>query len=333
MLHSLKCNFPIVTNSIDTMEEDDDEDCQTLQCKICSKSYPILSILKHFARSQCSNQLDTDYIESVRKLSKERQKQKQKKTKGKYYQDNKSSIKQKRKLHYETNKEDIAVKKAKYYNDQKEMKKDCIKHRSLYFNEIEFGPIYPCVSCNRDLFFRGVQYFSEDLKTLLESENMMNFIDLAIELNGKRYICHNCKNYLAKKEMPPLNFQNGLRVSKAPDCLKNLKPLEKQLIKKNLPFLKVRKLPKTQMEAMNDKVVNVPISDDDLIKNVESLPRTKETNGIINLKMKRRLKQKSYYKMETARPDIIYESLYYLKENNPFYANIKLIPYEKFLEE
>ena len=160
---------------------------------------------------------------------------------------------------------------------------------------------------------------TEEFIKFLETEKMDKFIDLKVDLNGKHYLCVSCKLHLSKKKMPPLSFQNNLKVSEIPECLQSLTSLEKQLIKKNLPFLKVRKLPKTQMDVINDKVVNVPISDDDLIKNVNCLPRTKETNGFVNLKMKRQMKSKTYYKMETVRPDKVYNALLWLKENNPFY--------------
>ena len=38
-----------------------------------------------------------------------------------------------------------------------------------------------------------------------------------------------------------------------PESLKNLTDLEKQLIVKNLIFLKIRQLPKTRMAAVNDR--------------------------------------------------------------------------------
>ena len=60
-----------------------------------------------------------------------------------------------------------------------------------------------------------------------------------------------------------------------PYCLK-LNNLEKQLIVKSLLFMKVRQLPKTRMEAVNDRIINIPIEDGDLIKKVISLARTKK---------------------------------------------------------
>ena len=37
--------------------------------------------------------------------------------------------------------------------------------------------------------------------------------------------------------------------------------------------------------------------------------------------------------MEVVRPEKIYKALLYLKENNPFYRNVELLPYDDFLEE
>ena len=46
-----------------------------------------------------------------------------------------------------------------------------------------------------------------------------------------------------------------------PECLQKFSDLEKQLIVKNLIFIKVCQLPKTRMQAINDRVINVPVKD------------------------------------------------------------------------
>ena len=48
-------------------------------------------------------------------------------------------------------------------------------------------------------------------------------------------------------------------------CDLRLTDIEKQLIVKSLIFIKIRELPKTRMRAMNDRVINVPIEDNDII--------------------------------------------------------------------
>merc|ERR1711983_541168 len=49
--------------------------------------------------------------------------------------------------------------------------------------------------------------------------------------------------------------------------------------------------------------------------------------------MKRRMKYKTYYQMQVVRPRIVYDALLYLKQNNPFYSKIELLPYEEFVKD
>ena len=123
--------------------------------------------------------------------------------------------------------------------------------------------------------------------------------------------------------MPPICSKNCLEYGEIPDCL-DLNTIEKQLIVKNLIFIKVRQLHPTMMDAMNDKVVNVPINDDDIIKEVTSLPRTEKNSGMVNIKLKRKMGIKNYHKMGLIRPEKIYQALKYLKEHHPEYKDINI---------
>ena len=75
----------------------------------------------------------------------------------------------------------------------------------------------------------------------------------------------------------------------------------------------------------NDRIINVAIEDDDLIKEVTSLPRTEKNCGMITVGMKRKLDMKNYHKLGLIRPYKIYEALLYLKENHPEYSNINIV--------
>ena len=46
--------------------------------------------------------------------------------------------------------------------------------------------------------------------------------------------------------------------------MEELSIVGKSMIQLDLPFLKLRKLPKTRMPVTNDRVINVPISDDNM---------------------------------------------------------------------
>ena len=108
-----------------------------------------------------------------------------------------------------------------------------------------------------------------------------------------------------------------------PDSLK-LSNIEKQLIAKDLVFIKVRKLPVSRMDSMNDRIINVAIEDEDIIKEVTSLPRTEKNSGMVTVGMKRKLDLKNYHKLGMIRPEAIYDALVYLQKNHPEYKNIDI---------
>ena len=80
--------------------------------------------------------------------------------------------------------------------------------------------------------------------------------------------------------MPPTCSKNGLGVTDTPKELEGLYLVERHLIQKNLPFLKVRHKPRTRMKTMNDRVISVPIGDEDIIKNAKILQVTQCLYGI-----------------------------------------------------
>ena len=75
---------------------------------------------------------------------------------------------------------------------------------------------------------------------------------------------------IKKKQMPINSVNNGLIVEDIPDSLK-LTPLENQLIRKNIIFMKMKALTKTRMPSMIDRTVLVPIEDTEVLNNVEAV--------------------------------------------------------------
>ena len=84
---------------------------------------------------------------------------------------------------------------------------------------------------------------------------------------------------------------------------------------------------------MNDRVINVPIEDDDIIKTVTSLPRTEKNNGMITVGLKRDLSLKNFHKLQMIRPEKVYEALLYLIDHHPSYKNIVIPSLEQWLKE
>ena len=134
-----------------------------------------------------------------------------------------------------------------------------------------------------------------------------------------------------KGVMPIQCEKNGLYLQEQLDCM-DLTPLECQLIKIVIPFLKLRKYPKTQMDVVNDRPIAVPIDEERLVKNVTSLPRCSDDSGLIAVGMKRQMKLKNFYKLEMIRPKKIYEALNHLKKYHPAYKGIEIRKLEEWLE-
>jgi hypothetical protein len=325
--------------------------CKNPNCK--RNDWKRSTILKHICHRSakfCKSFYSTEDIEALKIKSKQ---VRDKKNAAKFRNDYNS---EKRIAAYHSGKEKKAARKQhkkKYTSEARKIKyqneKKLFALRLRKFrHECQFGPIFTCLCCKRDLFKRGVRVFKKPGKLRLkliqngtyrkflaldrqqpfdENEPLRDFgrmvLDESLKANGNFHLCHSCIRHLEKEQMPPICSKNCLEYGEIPDCL-DLNTIEKQLIVKNLIFIKVRQLHPTMMDAMNDRVVNVPICDDDIIKEVTSLPRTEKNSGMVNIKLKRKMGIKNYHKMGLIRPEKIYEALKYLKDHHPEYKDINI---------
>ena len=160
------------------------------------------------------------------------------------------------------------------------------------------------------------------------------FGDKALKKLQEGYsLCRTCISYLKKSQMPPMCRKNSLEPAVVPDCLSKMSSLEKQLISKNLIFMKIRQLPKTRMMALNDRVINIPLTDENIAKTVTSLPRNDDNSGMINIGLKRRLNMKNYHQHGLINPDRVFKACKYLIEHHPDYKNIRLTSYEEWIKQ
>ena len=79
---------------------------------------------------------------------------------------------------------------------------------------------------------------------------------------------------------------NKLRVYTQPEQLSCLNKLERVIISKRMLFSKVMIMPKGQMPKIKGAICNVPIDVGEVTK---ILPRGADSNGIITVKLKRKL--------------------------------------------
>ena len=71
---------------------------------------------------------------------------------------------------------------------------------------------------------------------------------------------------------------------------------------------------------MTDKVINVPINDEDIAKTINMLPRTPKEAGLIGIALKRKLEYKKSHNCPLVNPTKIFNMLHLLKDSgNPYY--------------
>ena len=171
-----------------------------------------------------------------------------------------------------------------------------------FWRDTEDGLSYSCVCCHKLKFDNQVVEFEEPLISRIGQQWIEEAIgepDPRQERFGKYYICHYCKNKLLQNKMPPISHKNSLDlVDLEPHPELKTTPLENSLIAKNLLFQKIVQLPKSRWSATKDKIVNVPINDQDIVDTMERLPRTPDEAGLICIELKRKLEYKNTHKKE-----------------------------------
>ena len=171
--------------------------------------------------------------------------------------------------------------------------------------------MFYCISCQRLLFRNSVQDFFEGN---FPPEVLSETIDRR-NMDGKKYICYTCKNYLSKKKIPPMCHKNNLQlfdISQYEEL--HLTELENAMIALNIIFQKVIKLPKSRWPATKDRIVNIPVFAEDVIESVKRSPRTPYSAGIIPVKFKRKLNYKNSHMIQYVSIDKVKKALKTLKK-------------------
>ena len=187
------------------------------------------------------------------------------------------------------------------------------------------GPCFPCICCQRAMFKKQVVIYEGKVKAKIESyeglyEKAIERIDMIPIVRNKYYLCKTCKKYLDKNQVPPMSHCNNLEhdypgrkinikdddgnkideyVLTKEDCDNlHLTDLEQSLIARSLIFLKIHKLPKSRMGCISDKIVYIPINENDTLNTINTILRTPSEAGILPVKVKRKLEYRSNYMEE-----------------------------------
>ena len=187
------------------------------------------------------------------------------------------------------------------------------------------GPNFVCMSCERCLFKSGIKKISEtELKKIVDhlSKKLMQI--LGLEGQQEMFLCYTCLKAIKAKKVPSINVSNALALEEIPEELK-ISDLEQQLIAKVLIFMKIKKLPTTRMKAVIDKVISVPLENQDIEKTVKTLPRQPDDAEIVAVALKRKLELKNHHLKEYIRPKGVVDAVKKLKMlKNPYYKYVNV---------
>ena len=218
---------------------------------------------------------------------------------------------------------------------------------ALFKKAVLYGPIFPCVCCQRVMFKQSVVDYNSVKEKIEKHEGLfekaIQNMDLCPVIFGKHYLCLTCRKYLVVKgEMPPMSHCNKLGfkyVGKKLDLKDddgnkigeysltqedidntNLTDLEQSLIARSLIFMKIHKLPKSGMSCVRDKIVYVPINESDNLNTLKTIIRTPSEAGILPIKVKRKQEYENSYQEEyVSIHKIIYSLKMLVKFRHPDY--------------
>ena len=133
------------------------------------------------------------------------------------------------------------------------------------------------------------------------------------QIDQTNYICKGCKPTMLRGKMPKMCANNGLMVDILPDQNLELSELENNLIALNIVFQKIHLKPKSRWSGTHDRLVNVPIGEQDVINTVQKLPRSPAEACIIPVSLKRKLEYKTTHIEQLIDTTKVYNYLHYLR--------------------
>ena len=179
---------------------------------------------------------------------------------------------------------------------------------------------FTCVVCNRCLYERSLIQFHED-----QFENLISGMYTGVvSFDEEKYICKTCAKKIKTENVPCQAYINKLQITNLPSTFCDIRILEKKiLVSKRLLFKKVAIILKVQSPKIKGSVCNVTAE----ITNVSTLlPRVVNSNGLVIIKLKRKLKYQGHDYFEPVHLYIVMRLLQCLKANNDLYKDVTIVP-------
>ena len=202
--------------------------------------------------------------------------------------------------------------------------------KRIFLNLIRDGCSYPCFCCQEAKYRNGVKEivdmvkYKEELDEKYENffaENIwpcssvtQDVLKKICNRKGSFFLCHDCKSKLDKGKTPAKCRSNKLEIfdiNDYPDL--DLTELELNLISKKIIFMKIHRKPKSQMSAIKDRIVCIPIDSGTIEDTLQKLPRLPKEAGLVPIKLKRKQAYKSPHLQEWVDVDKVHRCLLLLK--------------------
>ena len=185
------------------------------------------------------------------------------------------------------------------------------------------GPINPCYCCTRLCYNNGGSFIDagDPLLAPIHDRELSNVVQSS---SNSVWICSRCNKSLKKHKLPPFASVNNMCVPPVPSELSCLNSMEKRLICKIQPFMKLIVLSYGQ-RALRGQTVNFPVNTSEVCS---SLPKTLDNAGIVFIAPPRTGSDsnetpvpQSYFSIR--RPYVV-RALHWLKNHNTLYRDIEI---------
>ena len=149
------------------------------------------------------------------------------------------------------------------------------------------------------------------------------------ENNENWFICSSCQSYFNRKTLPFICTKKGIPSPEIPNDL-NITTDEERLLALRIPFMQIHLLPSGFQKQLKGNVINVPT---DVTSTVDILPRYINDNGVVTVRLKRKLEYRSVYRTSNIRPAKVLRALEWLLINSSFYQQSNITINYDWLQE
>ena len=180
-----------------------------------------------------------------------------------------------------------------------------------------------CRTCTKMCFPEQGRVLTEKSK-----QKFSHFIpENVLDINW--FVCQSCINYFNRQKLPPICTKNNIKWPEVPADLQ-ISPDEERLLALRIPFMQIQILPSGFQKQLKGNVINVPT---DVTSTVDILPRYVNENGVVTVRLKRKMEYKSVYRKCNIRPAKVLKALEWLLSNSLYYVQSNITVNRDWLQE